>query len=159
MVLKGQAKTDYQKQYMRDRRAKKPKPEIVMAKVVAETVRPPLVIEDYPLDPPVIGLDPGVRPELDPVRPSVTPLDPDVTPVRPRIIKTVADAEAVASAVLEKHSPRAAVSAQFDKIALVSPSTGHRRRTKGAKMGFEPNRTDVLTAPEMDADNNPIPED
>ncbi len=46
------------------------------------------------------------------------------------------------------------------ETALVTPSIpGHRRRTKGAKMGFEPWRVHEGPAPELDADNNPIPEE
>ncbi len=108
----------------------------------------------------------GVTPEPQIVTPF--PLHP-VTPIsgprlEPRIIKTVADAEAVASAVLEKlprHEPRAAVSAQVGELQRIEliPSTGHKRRRKAPRMGQEPWMVSNGPAPDLDADGNAIPGD
>ena len=82
---------------------------------------------------------------------------PDVIPVRPPTAQERAGHGQRLVGVIDELIRAVPVDSE---PALVSPSIPeHKRRRGGLKMGFEPNRTDVLTAPELDADNNPIPED
>ncbi len=115
------------------------------------------------------NVTPGEMSHLGPVTPDITlnNVTPDVTPypdqgdTLPRIIKTVADAEAVAAGILEKCHPEP-----------IEPGTGvpttpellrepiaTKRRRGGLKMGFEPWRQRPDVAPALDLDGNIIPED
>ncbi|KKN48597.1 hypothetical protein LCGC14_0651420 [marine sediment metagenome] len=123
------------------------------------------------------NVTPGEMSHLGPVTPDITlnNVTPDVTPLaggvlrlEPQIIR--ANPPQAADVVANfKPESRTSGYARFGpqrplKGDLVSPSIPeHRRRRGGLKMGFEPgqqvSKSPGEIPPELDADDNPIPDD
>ncbi len=100
------------------------------------------------------------------VTPTVTP-DPEplhpVTPFRdPNLEVDVTPVEKVFPELTVIPGPAAGIHIALEPSLVrteLTPSTGHRRRSKGAKMGYEPWAKKPDVAPELDADGHRIPED